>query len=515
MKNINIIAACMLGVASLGITSCGDVADEITSIVYDRYFSPTDLTAKVRNRTNIEVSWKAVNGASQYVVEVYSGSDESGTKVVEQTTTETTVLVTGLEGETSYYVRVKATGESNNESKWNGATATTDAEQIAKAVNDDEITAKSVVIRWTAGETVTTITLTPGDITHNVTADEIAAGAATIEGLTPETEYSVVLKNGEKTRGSISFKTLIDFGDATPLYADDDINAALDAAADGASFILVDPVEYNIGKYELTKSVTIQGYKPSYRPTIKGMFVVNGSVSSVTLKNLIVDGKGGGVDGADATSLLDLTDASASIGSFTVSGCKITNMSQHIIYNNVKAKIGDVTFDDCVIDNCAPSGGDGFDLRGGNLNNLIVTNTTVMNGCRSMVRGQAAGNYRFEHCTFYNICTSDDSNNSGLFRVEKSTLTTNDLLIVNVGPQGVDALTNKYSGTWGRSDKNKTSEQTNKAIVYYNSPFLWTQDQADTYTSFAKEIDPKFKDAENGDLTIGNEDLKAGDPRWY
>lgn len=519
MKKINIIAACMIGLASLGLTSCSDVADEITSIVYGRYFSPTDLTAKVRNRTSIEVSWTAVNGADQYEVTLYQGTDETGTVVQAVTTTDDTYTFTGLEGETTYTVGVKATGSSNEDSKVSYASATTDTEQIAKDVKDDELKAKSVVIRWTAGETITSIVLTPGDITHTVTSDEIAAGAATIEGLTPETAYTAVLKKGEKTRGSVSFTTLIDFGNATPVYAGEDLVALLDAAEDGAEFILVDADTFAIGKYELTKAVSISGYKPSDRPVINGMFVVNGEVSSLTLKNVIVDGKKGGADGADATALVDLTDASANLGDLTVTGCKIVNLSQHIIYNNVKATYGTVLFDDCVIDNCAPSGGDAFDLRGGKLTSLTVTNTTIMNSCRSMVRGQVKGDYTFENCTLYNVCTSDDGNNTGLFRVEKSgsTLTTNNLLIVNVGPTGT--IQNANSGTWGRSDKNKNCTESNKNIYYYNCQNLWTNDQKDTYTSFAKEVkDPQFADAANGDLTVGNDDLKdvkAGDPRWY
>lgn len=324
-----------------------------------------------------------------------------------------------------------------------------------------------------------------------------------------------VLTNNGKTRGTVSFKTLIDFGNATPLYEGDDLKAALDAAEDGAEFILVDPVEFTIGKYELTKSVKIQGYKPSDRPTVKGMFVVNSTVSSLTLKDLIIDGKDAGEAGADATALVDLTDAVANLGELTVTGCKIVNMSQHIIYNNVKATYGVVTFDDCVIDSCAPSGGDGFDLRGGALTSLTVTNTTIMNGIRSLLRCQVKAGCTFEHCTFYNICTADDGNNSGLFRLDKSgsTLTTNDLLIVNVGPTGT--IQNANSGTWGRSDKNKNCTESNKNIYYCNCQNLWTNDQKDAYTSFAKEVDPQFKDAANGDLTIGDEDLKAGDPRWY
>ena len=40
--------------------------------------------------------------------------------------------------------------------------------------------------------------LEPGGIQHTVTAGEIAAGIATIEGLTAETTYTATLKNGAK-----------------------------------------------------------------------------------------------------------------------------------------------------------------------------------------------------------------------------------------------------------------------------------------------------------------------------
>lgn len=510
----------MLGVASLGLTSCGDVADEITSIVYGRYFSPTDLTAKVRNRTNIEVSWTAVDNVDQYVVEVYQGSDETGTLVKTETVTENSYTVTGLEGETTYYVRVKATGESNNDSKWSGATATTDTEQIAKEVKDEELTAKSVVIRWTAGETVQTITLTPGDITHAVTDEEVKAGAATIEGLTPETEYTAVLTNNGKTRGSVSFKTLIDFGDATPLYADDDIVSALTNANDGDEFIIVDPVEVDLGKFTLTKSISISGFKPSERPTIKGSFEVSSAVASVTLKNLIIDAKGANEDGSNASQLLNVGASAANLSKLSISGCLIKNTAKNLIYNNAAGTLGDIVIDDCVIDSCALTGGDFFDLRGGSLNSLTVTNTTIMNSCRTMLRGQVKSDYTFKNCTFYNVCQSDEKDNNGMFRSTKSgsTLTLENLLLVKVGPES--ATSNAKSGAWATSEKNYVATESSvKGIYYYDSPQLWTVIHKSDYTSFAKDLgDPKFADAANGDLTVGNDDLKdikAGDPRWY
>ena len=60
------------GVAVLAIAACSEPDDEITSISYGRNFSPTDVKASVRNRTNVELSWTVMDGIQSYNVEVYA-----------------------------------------------------------------------------------------------------------------------------------------------------------------------------------------------------------------------------------------------------------------------------------------------------------------------------------------------------------------------------------------------------------------------------------------------------------
>lgn len=500
-----IIYMLFLGMGTLSLTSCGDAMDEITSVVFSRPMSPTDLEAKVRNDINLELTWTAMNGAKSYAVEVYEGTECSGTPIQTAETETNTYMVKGLEGETTYTCRVQCIDADGKESKWSEVTRATNAEQIMKSVNPEELFAKKVTLRWPEGEKATEIVLTPGDIKHAVTADEIAAGAATIEGLTPETEYEAKLMNGTKTRGSVKFTTLIDFGDATPVYEGDDLLALLTDAAEGAEFILVNGT-FDIGNFALDKSLKISGFKPSDKPTINGRFTVATSVASLSLNNLIIDGM------KEIDNLLELTDAAGNLAALEVNGCEVRNMKKHIMYNNKKGTFGTVKFDNCIIDGIANDSGDGFDFRGGSLTSLTVTNTTISNGVRSLLRCQVAADVTFENCTFYNICTIDDGNNSGLFRMDKGgcTLTVKNLLAVGIGCASPAAAN---AGTWGRADKLKCDTDF-KDVVYFNSPNLWTNACKDNYTSFAKEIDPKFVDAANGDLTIGNEDLKAGDPRW-
>lgn len=505
---ITAFAFASLLAGSVTFTACEDI-DDIKELSLERLLSPTNLTARIRNDINIELSWDAMDGAQSYTIEVFKEDPEfAGSAILTESTENTTYTITGLEGETSYAIRIKCLGDNITDSKWSSITRVTNAEQIFMDIAEDDLKATEVTLRWPAGETATEIVLTPGDIKHAVTTDEIAAGAATIKDLTDETNYTAKLMNGTKTRGTIAFTTLKDFGGATPVYKEDDLKSLLDNASEGAEFIIVEG-EFNIGDYELSKSIKLAGYKPTSKPTINGRFTVAGSVASLSLSNLIFDGKN------ETANILELTDGAANIANFSMEGCEIRNMAKHIIYNNKKGTFGSIVINNCIIDGIANDQGDGFDLRGGALTSLTVSNTTISNGIRSLVRCQVVANVTFKNCTFYNICTNDDSNNTGLFRVEKSgsKLTVTDCLLANIGlpnPQ------NANSGTWGRSDKLKADEDFS-GIYYFNSPNLWTNSHKDDYASFATEADPSFKDATNGDFTITNEDLKdkkVGDPRW-
>lgn len=101
----------VLGLATVALASCSDVADEITSIVYNRNFSPTSVEAKVRNRTNIELSWNLGDGITSYNVEVYANDSLSfaGSPVQSFSVTPDQVPVTikGLDGETQYSFRFR------------------------------------------------------------------------------------------------------------------------------------------------------------------------------------------------------------------------------------------------------------------------------------------------------------------------------------------------------------------------------------------------------------------------
>ena len=180
MKKI-FVKSILFGLAAISVLSCSDQSDEITNVTYKRNFSPNGVEAKVRNRTNVELSWNSAEGVTSYDIKVYADDsltyDFSKAPVLSTTVTpdKNPLMITGLMGETKYsfYIMAKDGNESRN-SKWQGAFAKTESEQIFKNVAEEDIQAKQVTLRWTAGQAADLITLTPGDIKYTVTAADVA-----------------------------------------------------------------------------------------------------------------------------------------------------------------------------------------------------------------------------------------------------------------------------------------------------------------------------------------------------
>ena len=515
----------VFGLATVALASCSDVADEITSIVYNRNFSPTSVEAKVRNRTNIELSWNLGDGVTNYNVEVYANDSltfaGSPVQSFSVTPDEVPVTITGLEGETKYSFRVQATdGNASRDSKWSGAYAKTDAEQIFKNVAEEDIKGSSVTLRWTAGQEAATITLTPGNIVYNVTADDIVAGAATITGLTPETEYKAVLARANgKTRGTITFKTGIDLADTDILVkAGSDITAAINDAPEGYRLI-VEPGTYGIasdaadhgGSITISKTLTIKGLRQNDHPVIMGRFKVEApfAVDQVTLDGTDTDGG----------QCFDFTK-DGEIERLSVTNSEVKNYTKGFFYINKAVLVNTITIEDNIISNIECSGGDFLDSRKGGYNSLSFKNNTVFESAkeRDVFRMDDASktisatpNIVVDHNTFYNVGSGGANYRVFYVRFKGNTITFTNNIIVG---------TNYKRGFANNANTDQAPTLDNN--IYYNTENLIEAGAtADATISWFDNagivLDPQFKDAANGDFTIGNDnvkDKKAGDPRW-
>ena len=520
MKKHKILAACMtcmLAAGGLFVTSCEDI-EPIHELDLARVLSPTGLNVTISAKVNIEISWEALDEkAESYVLEVYKGetATEEALHTRAENLTTTSYRLENMGYEETYLIRVKAVGQDVEDSKWTEVVTKTDSEQIFSTVQSEDINGNSVTLRWPAGEAADQITITPvgaedAEATITLTPDDVANGYVTVSGLEYETDYTAVMTLGNKTRGTITFKTGIDISKATIVSEGANLKEVLDGALEGQIFFL-EGDSYDLdGNYTLTKSVMLTS-DATDKATIKGgEFQFSTAINSFKLSNIIFDG---GEDG----NLLEATDAAASLNELSIEGCEINNIKGQVIYDNKGGTWGSIVINNTIVNNVA-YGGDGIlDIRSGALTSCTITNSTFANGFRSFLRVEVETTVSLTNCTVYMACAEEDGSNRGLFSMAKGkSLTVKNCLFHSVG-LNCSAVDNVKSGVWGRTDKLKVSEAVYENNYYYSCPNLWGGIYSDNHANVATEADPQFKDATNGDFTVQNQtliDAQVGDPRW-
>lgn len=528
-KNVFYISALAVALCfgSTAFTSCSD-PDDIQDLVLDRVLSPTGITARITNNTDIVVDWNEMTGATAYEIEAYADNNDydNNTPAVKTTTTSNTCTLTSLIGETDYYIRVRALDENNENrnSKWVEIMKTTNPEQNMNKVKSGDIQSKAVKLTWLAGLQVDKIICTPSSagstaekVTYTLTADDIAAGSALVSGLDPETTYKVTLKLGEKTRGYATFTTNIDFSDATVITPSDDWVSAIQNAAPGSKIALA-PGTYELSGTNLviSNSVKIGAQNSASLPILNANIHLTNE-ASLMLYQVILDGTG------NSNSAIEFKGA-GSYSELTLKGCEIRNFeNKSFIYNNVAAVIDNITIDNCLIHHMDTNNGQDFiDSRKGGWNSLNVTNSTFYECApkRQIFRGDDASssvNAKMEtyvdKCTFYNVGNGGSNHMFFYIRFKGNTNTFTNNVVAN------------FINKRGFSNTSALGTPTYSNNYYYNCLNMLEQDPNNTetgLTAFDKEgkvLDANpFKDPSNGDFIITDEILQTyqfGDPRWY
>ena len=504
--------------ATLFYYGCNDNrVEEITSIDYERPFSPIKIEALVINRTDARLNWTLNREAESYTLEVFADDsltfEGSPVRTYDNVTEDQLpYYILDLDGETQYSVRIKSIAANKTESKWHGVAFKTDTENIFLPFEDGDIKATSVTLRWTPGKKLTSIILEPGAIEYTVTADDIATGSATIESLSAETQHTATLKNGTKTRGNIEFMTLVDIGNATPVYPEDDFIAMLDAANDGDAFALF-PGTYGEGdgeKFVVSKNIEIKGVYPYDKPILNGYIsLIDGAgllLKDVTLDGAAIQGQSIVFDTGDVT-----------YGSLVVDGCDIRNFVKGVYYLNVPSLVESITFNNNMIYDIQCDGGDLFDSRKGAFNSLTLTNNTIYNSAtgRDLIRyDDASGTFPgiastivVDHHPLHGVCNSSSKRLLYIRFVENKITFTNNIV----------AETKCIFSNQSKTDSSPTFAGNN----YFNAPNLFSEKGSSTQALFfddsADNEDPGFADSTNGDFTVTTEVVKAkgtGDPRW-
>lgn len=527
-KNILYISALAAALCFGGttFTSCSD-PDDIQDLVLDRVLSPTGITARITNNTDIVVDWNEMAGATSYEIEAYADNNDydNNTPVIQTTTTANTYTLTSLIGETDYYIRVRAL-DANNESrnsKWVEVMKTTNPEQNMNKVKAGDIQSTAVKVTWLPGLQVDKVVCTPSSagstaetVTYTLTSSDIAAGSATVPGLEPETTYKVTLKLGEKTRGYATFTTNVDFRDAITVSPTDDWKSAIENAAPGTKIALA-PGVYQLtdAKLKINSNVMIGAQNSGDLPVLNTCININNE-ASLMLYQVVLDGTG--TDGSQAIEY----KSAGMFGDLTIKGCEIKNYTKGLIYINIAAVPNAINIDNTIIHDIECNGGDFIDSRKGGWNSLNITNSTIYNSAakRDILRADDASsavNAKMEtfvdKCTFYNVGNGNAKYRFFYLRFKGNTTTFTNNVVAN------------FNNLRGFANSTSVGAPTYSNNYYFNCKNLLEQDASNTETGLThfdtegKVLDANpFKDPDNGDFTITDEVLQTyqfGDPRWY
>ncbi|TDS10964.1 DUF4957 domain-containing protein [Sphingobacterium paludis] len=506
MINRRIYWLIALAISYGSITSCSkDMTQEIAELNLDRALSPTGVLAQVVNRTSVRLQWNKMHNADHYVVEIFdnpSFTGEAAMRLDDVQYTQLPLTVPGLNGETAYTVRIQAIG-STAPSKWSMATFTTDTEQILQTIDPDKVTSSSVVLNWPATVMATSIVITPGNIERPVSAEEVRAGEALIAGLQSNVTYTARLVNGNRTRGTITFTTLL--GDNVTMVDPSQNLASIIASAKDGDILALQPGTYAIDN-DLTvdKSITIQGLRTADRPILRGVaFKLSKSVG-FTLKDLVLDGTGG-----SGNQTIVYTD-DATYEAFVMEGCDVKNYVKGLYHINKKTRIRSTTFKNNLIHEIECNGGDLIDYRTGLSDVFIFEDNTVYNSAlaRDIFRMDAGGSTEFPQVkslititnnTFYNLA-------NGSKRLLYIRLTNHEISFTkNIIANSQCIYTNNNSLQVKEFSRNN----------YFNTPNI--TGTMPVTESGATTLDPQFAAPASGNFTVNNLDLKLngiGASRW-
>ncbi|WZL89599.1 DUF5123 domain-containing protein [Salinimicrobium sp. 3283s] len=497
------------------VTGCDYDKELIEELPVNREFAPVNLRTFVRNQLNVELNWTHNEDANSYIVEFSNDSLQFNNivKTIEVNPNELPVLVP-LESETLYSVRVKAISERGlDDSSWATTTVRTLTEQIFIVVQPGDIVAKEATLRWTPGSEVTEIKLSPGDITHTITAEEMNQGVATITGLTSETEYTATLFNGEKIRGIREFTTGIDIGDGILVTPEDDLLQMIADAEEGAILVL-EPGDYTeqTGTITLDKSLTIRGLRSFDKPLLTLNFEIVGGATDVALIDLDLNGGEGAALLSDA---IRYTGA-GNFNSLFISGSNIHDYGRSFIAGNeTGAILQTLTVENSIVYNILTAGGDFIDFRSSDVLNVHIDASTFYNVApdRDFIRMDASGtsnetgltaNILIENTTIY-ASSNKDSSRLLYVRFVSNDVTVRNTLIVNTASEG-------YADRSGIDESPSFSNNN-----YFNAPGFYDTSQYIFDDSNYMTLDPGFVDPSTGDFTITNQTLidnNVGDPRW-
>ena len=558
MKSIkNILGTASMMALALSATSCTDGNDWDVDGSLSRLFGLNGDKITVETaETSATVTFsaftsKTVPSPEYYVFEVSKDSLYEGVENAniikfgeDKTLTSSPVVLSGLDGDSKYYMRVKAMSSTVNESKWvyykDGSSFKTKAEQIFNNVEATDLFEDHVNLSWTPGADVTHITYANTNDAENIqtinlTDEEKAAGKYTLGGLNPTSTYTITIYKNDVKRGQLQVTTPAAMPAANFKYS-----LASDVTVISQDLIdeIAEKAKAAAGN-ETNYSATI-GIPAGAKVALYGINDSDGGKTNVT----IPDGMSVtffGLAGGDAPTInLDKNfDIAGSHAFIKFQNVKLEENGAGYFINQSKAcTVSEFTLENCEVSNLKTSffrlqGSDAKSIGKLTLKNSIFTKLCAGYGFIHVDAGSGAGhvdNVEIDGCTFNSICVTGK-----VFIFSKKTdmqdITIKNSTFYNCNGSGqyfVDFNADTFGPNtftienciFGKSadeatDKNIRSKTPATVANSFRTTDFFKVIKGVNDTEFSST--QLFKDPANGDFTIkaGTLKEKAGDPRWY
>lgn len=558
MKSIkNILGTASMIALGLSATSCTDGNDWDVDGSLSRLFGLNGDKITVETaETSATVTFsaftsKAVPSPEYYVFEVSKDSLYEGVENAniikfgeDKSLTSSPVVLSGLDGDSKYYMRVKAMSSTSNESKWvyykDGSSFKTKAEQIFNNVEATDLFEDHVNLSWTPGADVTHITYANTNDAENIqtinlTDEEKAAGKYTLGGLNPTSTYTITIYKNDVKRGQLQVTTPAAMPAANFKYS-----LASDVTVISQDLIdeIAEKAKAAAGN-ETNYSATI-GIPAGAKVALYGINDSDGGKTNVT----IPDGMSVtffGLAGGDAPTInLDKNlDIAGSHAFIKFQNVKLEENGAGYFINQSKAcTVSEFTLENCEVSNLKTSffrlqGSDAKSIGKLTLKNSIFTKLCAGYGFIHIDAGSGKGhldNVEIDGCTFNSICVTGK-----VFIFSKKTdmqdITIKNSTFYNCNGNGqyfVDFNVDTFGPStftienciFGKS----ADEATNKNIRSKTPATVANSFRTTDFFKVIKGVNDTefsstqlFKDPANGDFTIkaGTLKEKAGDPRWY
>lgn len=559
MKSIkNILGTASMIALTLSATSCTDGNDWDVDGSLSRLFGLNGDKITVETaETSATVTFsaftsKTVPSPEYYVFEVSKDSLYEGVENAniikfgeDKTLTSSPVVLSGLDGDSKYYMRVKAMSSTVNESKWvyykDGSSFKTKAEQIFNNVEATDLFEDHVNLSWTPGADVTHITYANANDAENIqtinlTAEEKAAGKYTLAGLQPTSTYTITIYKNDVKRGQLQITT-----PAAMPAADYKYSLASDVTVISQTLIdeIAEQAKAKAGN-ATNYSATI-GIPAGAKVALYGTNDSDGGKTNVTIPDGMSVTFFGLAGGETPTITLDKNfDIAGSHAFIKFQNVKLEENGAGYFINQSKAcTVSEFTLEDCEVSNIKNSffrfqKSDAKSVGKLTLKNSIFTNLCAGYGFINIDAGSGAGhldNVKIDGCTFNSICVTGKvfiySNNTDMqdITIKNSTFYNcngNGQFFVDFGKDakfGPNTFTIEGC-IFGKSADEATNKNIRSKTPATVSNSFRTTDffkviKGVTETEFSSE--QLFTDPANGNFTIkaGTLKEKAGDPRWY